>query len=166
MTVLTRAEAEDFLYLEARLIDEGRLRDWGDMFTEDGIYWLPVEETDEPGKRVSLIYDDKLRREERIFRALQTQAPSQDPPSATQHLVCNVTVVDEGSAARVFSSQVIYETRGGDADYRQLGLGTQNVFAARCEHVLKPAGGYWKIALKKMLLLNRRRAIGNLTFIL
>ena len=40
--ILSRADAEDFLYEEARLIDEGHFEEWLDVFTEDGIYWLPI----------------------------------------------------------------------------------------------------------------------------
>lgn len=164
---LSRGEAEDFLFLEARLIDEWRLREWNAMFTEDGIYWLPVDENSEPGKYVSLIYDNALRREERVFRLLETTAHSQDPRSATQHFISNVSVKAEANgAARVYSSQIIYEMRAGGADYRHLGLGEQRSFAARCEHLLQPSGSGWKIALKKMVLLNRGVAIGNLTFVL
>ena len=164
---LSRAEAEDFLYREARLIDEWRLKDWNAMFTADGLYWLPVDENAEPGTHVSLIHDNALRREERVYRLLETAAHSQDPRSATQHFISNVSVPhDENGQVRVYSSQIIYEIRAHGADYRHLGLGEQRSFAARCEHLLRMEHGSWKIALKKMVLLNRGVAIGNLTFIL
>ena len=33
----------DFVVREARLLDQQRLEDWLDLFTEDGRYWMPVE---------------------------------------------------------------------------------------------------------------------------
>jgi 3-phenylpropionate/cinnamic acid dioxygenase small subunit len=33
----------DFVVREARLLDQQRLEDWLDLFTEDGHYWMPVE---------------------------------------------------------------------------------------------------------------------------
>ena len=39
---MTRQEAEDFLYAEGRLLDEGRLEEWLKLFTEDGFYWIPI----------------------------------------------------------------------------------------------------------------------------
>ncbi len=30
-----------FLYHEARLLDERRWEEWAGLFTEDGIYWAP-----------------------------------------------------------------------------------------------------------------------------
>ena len=44
--MLTRAEAEDFLYQEAAILDEWRLRDWLALFTDDAQYWVPS--TDRP----------------------------------------------------------------------------------------------------------------------
>ena len=37
-----RLEVEDFLYHEARLLDERRFHEWLDLFTEDVVYWMPT----------------------------------------------------------------------------------------------------------------------------
>ena len=37
-----RHEVEDFLYMEAELLDERRLREWLELFTDDLRYWMPV----------------------------------------------------------------------------------------------------------------------------
>lgn len=166
MAALTRADAEAFLYREARLLDERRYDDWLKLFVADGLYWVPVEDDADPYAKVSLIHDDGLRREERVFRLLRTRAHSQDPASRTQHFVSNVEVENGSGDARVFSSQLIYEIRAQGGNYRHLELGEQRAIAARCEHVLRAEGGEWRIALKRMLLLNRDVPIGNLTFII
>ena len=58
--MLTRAEAEDFLYKEARMLDSNQLYEWRDMMTEDVVYWVPVnDENSDPLKHLSVIYDDK-----------------------------------------------------------------------------------------------------------
>lgn len=167
MVMLPRGEAEDVLFHEAWLLDERRYADWLAMFTADGIYWLPVEEGSDPRARVSLIYDTSLRREERVFRLLNTPAHAQDPPSRTQHFVTNVRVEDgSNGAAIVHSSQLIGELRRGQGDYRHLGIGDQAMFAGRCTHTLRRESSQWRIAEKKLVLLNRDIAIANLTFIL
>ena len=43
-------EIEQFLYAEARKLDDGRYRDWLALFTEDGHYWMPAEEDQEEGE--------------------------------------------------------------------------------------------------------------------
>ena len=37
-----RHKVEDFLYLEAELLDERRFREWLELFTDDIHYWMPV----------------------------------------------------------------------------------------------------------------------------
>jgi 3-phenylpropionate/cinnamic acid dioxygenase small subunit len=164
MPKLTRAEAEDLLFHEARLLDEMRLEEWLELFTEDGLYWLPINENKEPGEDTSLIYDLTVRRQERVYRLLSTPVPSQSPPSETVHCVTNVAVENgsEDGEARVHSIQLIYESRVGD--YTQVGLGEQRCFVGRCEHRFRYEDGRWRIALKKLVLLNREASIPNLTF--
>lgn len=163
MVKMTRAEAEDFLYMEARLLDEMRLEEWLELFDEDGLYWLPIDENEEPGSDTSLIYDLPVRRQERVYRLLYTPVPSQSPPSRTLHCINNVKVEDAPDGeVRVYSPQVIYELRAGD--YKQVGLGDQRIFAGRCEHRLRREGDDWRIVLKKLVLINRDTSIPNLTF--
>ena len=38
METMTRADVEDFLFLEADLLDDSRLPEWLELFTEDGAY--------------------------------------------------------------------------------------------------------------------------------
>src|SRR4051794_27088003 len=87
---LARAEAEDFLYAEARLLDERRYDEWMKLFTEDGLYWIPVDETQPRQHSTSIIYDPPLRREERVHHLMHTSFPAQSPPSRTMHMIANV----------------------------------------------------------------------------
>ena len=36
-----------FLYQEARLLDQRKLSEWNDLFAEGGMYWIPLEEDQE-----------------------------------------------------------------------------------------------------------------------
>ncbi len=40
---------QDFIYDEARLIDEKRLDEWFELFTDDAIYWMPLARGQELG---------------------------------------------------------------------------------------------------------------------
>ncbi len=165
MISISREEAESFLYLEARLVDERQYDNWLELFAEDGIYWLPIDTTFGPKEHLSLIYDDDLRRRERVHR-LSLAPPAQTPFSQTLHVVSNVEVnngIDNYDAV-LTSAQMIYEIRGGDD--RQLELGDPRIFAARCEHRLRRHNASWKIVLKRVVLLNRHVPIPNLTFIM
>ena len=166
MAEMSRTQAEDFLYEEARLLDERLYQDWLGLFAEDGIYWLPIDADAAPKEHLSLIYDDAHRREERVYRLTEFAPPSQSPPSRTLHMVSNVQVRNGAAAGELtpHSSQIIHEMRGGD--HRQYELGDPRSFAARCEHRVRQEAGVWRITLKRMLLLNRDVPIPNLTFII
>ena len=42
MQAIARTEVEDFLFAEAELLDEWRLPEWLELFTDDAIYYVPA----------------------------------------------------------------------------------------------------------------------------
>lgn len=163
---MSRSEAEDFLYREARLLDELQLDEWLTLFTKDGLYWIPIDDGKPTEHSLSVVRDPPLRREERVHHILRTQFPSQSPRSRTVHLVSNVEVMPDAASGevRLRSNQVIHEIRTGD--YRQTGLGELRTLVATVEHVLRREDGALKIALKKIKLIDRDMPLGNLTFLI
>jgi 3-phenylpropionate/cinnamic acid dioxygenase small subunit len=161
-------EAEQLLYRECRLLDTLRLEEWLELFTDDGIYWLPIVEgePEDAAGAISIVYDDAARRAERVYRTLHTPVLDQNPRSRTMHLVGNVEVLgpDARGDSRVLCNQVIAELRPGGQ--LQVGLNKPRLLAARCEYRLRQVDGTWKISLKKMLLLNSDQPLYNLTFVL
>jgi len=154
---ITRSEAEEFLYREARLLDEGRLEEWLLLFTQDAYYWMPSDKGLDPREETPIIYDDRATLEDRVSRLRSPAAHSQSPPSRTRHMISNVEVEQgSGQGAVVYSNFVVYEAR----------LGLERSLAGRYEHHLRREQAGWRIALKKVWLMNRDFPIYNLTFIL
>jgi 3-phenylpropionate/cinnamic acid dioxygenase small subunit len=149
---------ERFLYHEARLLDEGRLDEWLALFTADAYYWIPCNANDvDPARHVSLIYDDRQHLADRVWRLKSGWAHAQDPPSHTRRIVGNVEPRPaEGEDALVVSSTFILV---------ELRRGLQTLFAGRYEHRLRQDGDGWRIAFKKVELLNNNAPIDSLTFI-
>ena len=164
---MTREEAENFLYMEARLLDEDRLEEWLTLFTAEGIYWLPIDEEDDPERQASVIYDDPLQREKRVHQLRQGARYSQLPASRTIHYLSNVEV-EPGPDGEVNlrCNVLILELRPGDHQAIQKGLGNQRALAGRCLYRLVSQEGSWRIALKKVLLIDRDMPLYNLTFVL
>ncbi|MDR7481123.1 MAG: aromatic-ring-hydroxylating dioxygenase subunit beta [Armatimonadota bacterium] len=162
---LTVPEAERFLFAEARLLDERRFEEWEALFTDDAVYWLPIDPEKEPAAAVAIIYDDRRRLHERVYRLTRTPVLDQNPPSRTLRFVSNVEVRADGSSgeAVVHCRQLIAEIRPGGPG--QEGLNAPRLFAARCEYRLRPVDGAWKIALKKVVLLTSDQPQYNLSFI-
>jgi biphenyl 2,3-dioxygenase beta subunit len=148
-------EIEQFLYLEAELLDAGRFHEWYDLLADDVHYWMPVRENRlrrerdrELGAPTDLAYfdDDKQTLGQRIRRLDTGMAWAEDPPSRTRHVVGNVRV-RPGAADGEFevtSAFLLYRTR----------LETdQNLFAGRRDDVLRRAGdGGWRLARRRIVL--------------
>ena len=165
---MTRREAEDFLYREARLLDSGQLEEWLGLFAPDGTYWLPIDETTDPEAAPSVIYDDSLQRAKRVSQLLHGGYHAQEPPSRTVHVVSNVEVEDGAAAgeATLRCNVIVYELRPGDHQELQVGLGRARALVGRCEYRMRREQERWAIGMKKVLLIDRDLPLHNLTFIL
>ena len=85
---VSRAEVRALVYREARLIDEGALDEWYELFTEDSLYWMPLKAgqgEEEPYN--ALFREDKLLLKLRIERLKSPYAYSQQPQSRSQHVL-------------------------------------------------------------------------------
>lgn len=78
----------DFVYREARLLDEKRFDAWYELFAENGLYWVPLVHDQQDGlNHASLMYEDRLLLKLRIERLKQPRAYSQQPESRCQHVL-------------------------------------------------------------------------------
>ena len=153
MAKLDKAPFEDFLIHEARLLDERRFHDWMELFCDDGTYWVPaVPNQSSPFNQASLFYDDRELMKTRIDRLEHPRIHIQTPPSRTAHLVGNITVAS-GDAAPAHSptGDFVVTSTFMMTEYRDE---QQRVFAGRQTHVLRRAGNGFKIAHKKLELIN------------
>ena len=86
-------ELIDFVYAEARMLDELRFEDWLDLYTEDGHYWMPLAHGQTDAKlHASLMYEDKLLLRVRVERLAGQRTFSQQPKSRCHHLLQAPTV--------------------------------------------------------------------------
>jgi 3-phenylpropionate/cinnamic acid dioxygenase small subunit len=161
---LTRQQAEDLLYREARLLDERHLEDWLELFTADGLYWIPMDDGVDPTLEPSILFADADERKLRVYQLLHQPHYAQMPPSRTARVVANVEVApaERDDEVTVYCTLVIYELRGGD--HFQLGLGDQRALVGRCEYRLRHDDD-WRIALKKVMLIDRDLPFHNLSFL-
>ncbi len=165
---MTSHEAEDFLFHEARLLDERRFEDWLPLFAKDGIYWIPLDEDADPKHEPSILYDDALGREWRIHQLLHQPHYSQMPQSRTVHFISNVQVDPEQTGGNVVvrCNLGVTELRSTGTRAEQYGLGRQREVVGRCLYRLRREDGRWAIALKKVVLIDHDLPVVNLTFII
>ena len=139
-------------------MDEHKYDEWLSLWTDDALYWVPCNRDDvDPRREVSIIYDDRASLEDRISRLRGPAAHAQDPKSRMRRLISNVEVergVD--GELTVHSNFMLAELRRGK----------QDIFAGRTIHRLRRENGSFKIAYKKVLLVNNDDVIDNLTFLI
>jgi p-cumate 2,3-dioxygenase beta subunit len=118
MSLPARAEVEDLLYREARLLDTRALRDWEHLFSDDGRYLVPPVGIDspelaDPATTLFIVADDRLRLSQRVLRLLKPSAHAEYPPSRLRHIVSNVEVLgaDAAGRIRVTAAFVVYRVR-------------------------------------------------------
>jgi p-cumate 2,3-dioxygenase beta subunit len=113
-----RADVEDFLYLEAELLDDWKLDEWLALYTEDARYVIPCTDDPDgdPGADLVLIDDNRLRMEARVERLNSRKAHREYPHSNTRHMVTNVRVsAPEGDEIPVRASFTVWRFRGDRA---------------------------------------------------
>jgi len=139
-------EIEQFLYHEARLLDTGQLEAWLDLFTDDATYWLPLErEQKDPFETSSIVHDDRTLLELRVKQARHPRAHARQPLARTVHQVGNVLISEESQGeVRVNSTLQLVEFRAEK----------QRVWGALVEHRLRRAGDSFRIAHKRVDLVN------------
>jgi len=142
----TQRAVEQFLYRQSEILDTRQWQSFIDLFTDDGVYWVPItqEQTEWEGSP-SIFAEDKMMMEVRMRRVLHPQAWSQSPMWATNHLVSNVVIEREtASEVQVRSRFHLMELRRD----------TVRHFGGTYRHTLiKSAGGY-KIKLQRVDMFN------------
>lgn len=153
-----REKVEQFIYREARLMDENRYDEWLALWTDDALYWVPCGRDDiDPKREVSLIYDDRTRLGTRITRLKSGVAHAQDPKSRMRRVISNIEI-EEGANGEV--------TAEANFMLAELRRGVQDIFAGRTIYRLRPDHDGFKLAYKKVLLVNNDEYIDNLTFLI
>ena len=88
MNTFNDQQLHDFIYAEARLLDEQKFEQWLALFTDDAHYWMPLTQGQtDPLLEGSLMYEDMLLLKVRVERLAGVRTYSQQPPSRSHHLL-------------------------------------------------------------------------------
>lgn len=161
MSLPTREQVEDLLFLEADFLDNWKLNDWLALYTPDAQYEVPSTDLGKtPDPTVSLFYiaDDYMRLEQRVIRLGKRTMHSEFPRSKTRHLVANVRVLgEEGEFVKVIAGFAVYRSKGGLTD----------CFVGGYEYLLKQTPEGLRIRKKRCLLdLDGLRPQGRVSILL
>jgi 3-phenylpropionate/cinnamic acid dioxygenase small subunit len=154
-----RDEFRRLLEREARLLDQLRYDDWLAMYAPECVYWVPsTPKAGDPRREIAIMFDDRRRLEDRVYRIRTGFAWSQAPASRTVRLITNVEVFATASDdVRMLRSNFLISEFWGD-ETRLLG--------GWAGHRVTRDGADWMIQAKQVNLIECDRAIRNPSIIL
>jgi 3-phenylpropionate/cinnamic acid dioxygenase small subunit len=154
-----RDEFRRLLEREARLLDQLRYQDWLKMYAAECIYWVPsTPNAGDPRREISVMFDDRRRLEDRIYRLNTGFAWSQAPASRTVRMISNVEVFSTArDDTRMLRSNFLISEFWGDET---------RVLTGWAGHRVVRDGGQWKIQAKQVNLIDCDQCIRNPSIIL
>lgn len=159
-TTLTRADAEDFLFHEADLLERWRLDDWHGLFLADGRYEIPAldDPLGDPSSSQFFVADDAELLAARITRLKSRNAHAENPPSRTHRLISNVAVAPgpDSDSLAVSASFIVHRLRDGGIE----------AFCGWYRHVVVPTAGGPRFRLRRVIIASERLRQGRLSFVL
>ena len=149
---------EQFLFHEARLLDTQQYEEWLALFTEDATYWVPLEQGQrDPYETSSIIHDDRTLLELRVKQIRHPRAHARQPLARTVHQVTNVVQLGEANGElRIGSALTVVEFRHEK----------QRIYGALVEHRLRKSGDTFRIAHKRVDLVNSEGELDGIAILL
>lgn len=151
-----------FLYHEADLLDQAEHEKWLGLFSEELLYWMPLEygQTEEK-LTTSLMYEDRLLLQVRIERLQGDRTFSQKPRSRCHHILQKPQIITK--------TKDLITTRTA-FHYVETRLDDQMLLAGWAEHELIAAGRQsdWPLAIRRktIRLMNPEAAFPNIQLII
>lgn len=100
--------AIELVWREAALLDAKDYPAWEELFTDDGIYVVPIDpDTTEFKSSLNMIYDDKRMRHMRVERMIQGYAPSAVAAARTARTVSSFVVKEVSDTEVILRSAQI-----------------------------------------------------------
>ena len=144
-------EIEQFLYKQSELLDTKQWQKWVDLFTPDGIYWMPPDASYKTWDGQPAIFaEDKNLMTVRMKRVLHPDAWSQRPLWGTNHVVGNVIIEKESANGDVTARSRFH--------MMELRRDTVRHFAGSYVHDLKKTASGYRIRQQRVDMTNAQAA--------
>jgi 3-phenylpropionate/cinnamic acid dioxygenase small subunit len=107
--------------------------------------------------QMSILYDNRSRIGVRVKQLLSGRRYTQEPRSNIRHLVSNIELLEtKDTEIRAGCNVMVFESN----------LRGDTVWAARTDYTLREAGGDFRMAFKKVALVNNDRPLFTLSFLI
>ncbi|HLU19752.1 MAG TPA: aromatic-ring-hydroxylating dioxygenase subunit beta [Pusillimonas sp.] len=138
---------QQFIYHEARLLDERQWQAWLDLWTDDGMYWIPQQhDQNSPFDHISLCWDNGMLRELRLRTLDHPRNWAQQPITHATRVVGNVMVDGTDPDGCLIVRSAFHMTEWRKDQPRHM--------AGSYIHKLVTHEDSWRIRLKQVNLVN------------
>jgi len=105
----------EFAWLEADLLDHGCYDEWLALWTPDGRYVVPIDQTTTAFEdTLNLVYDDRIMREKRVDRLVSGQSISTSPVARTIRMLSRFRLLaSDAGSCELRCAQMLTEFRRG-----------------------------------------------------
>jgi 3-phenylpropionate/cinnamic acid dioxygenase small subunit len=151
-------EILSFLYLEARLADEGRYSEWEALWDDgdDVVYRVPMHPDDDPRTTLAYINDNRRRIKSRVAQLNTGNRHSQTPPSVMRRVVSNSEVIDDTDGL------ITVESNFALFEYRI----RQRFWAGRVSHTIRRRPDGPRLVRKVVHLIDAGGPVETLAFLI
>jgi 3-phenylpropionate/cinnamic acid dioxygenase small subunit len=157
--IAERDQFRSILEKEARLLDRLLFEDWLGLFVPECAYWVPsTRNQGDPRSEIAVMFDDRRRLEDRVFRLRTGNAWSQAPASRTTRMISNIEVFKGRSADLRMVRCNFLVCEFWDNETR--------ILAGWAGYRMRFEAEDWKISAKQINLINCDQSIRNLSIIL
>ncbi len=149
-------DVTQYIWAEADILDRQDYENWLDLWTEDGLYIMPMDAGDDYANQLNLCYDNAKMRRERINRFQMGFSISSAPPAQTVRTISRVVIDSvEGDIVTVRAAQHVIENK----------FGRQRVWACNITYTLKITDGGYKIHGKIPRLLDSAGMLNSFSYL-
>ncbi|ABP64672.1 aromatic-ring-hydroxylating dioxygenase, beta subunit (plasmid) [Novosphingobium aromaticivorans DSM 12444] len=155
---VTLADLTAFVWREADMLDRLDYKAWLRLWSEDGLYIVPVERgAIDHANAVNVLYDDAEMREMRVKRLLSGFSMSSAPPARTVRTVSRIVeTARSADAVDLRAAQILVEYK-----YER-----HRMLAADVDYRIAITAGGLKLARKVVTLVNCDDALHGIGYLL
>lgn len=154
-------DVEQFLFREARFADEHDYDSWESLWTDDALYWVPIDGTEhDPMTHMSIIFDNRRRIATRLAQLRTGKRYAQAPPSNLRRMISNIEFLDR---AELQADETLVGANFVVNESRERGLRS---WAGRVTYKLRLVEGRIRLAAKTVVLVNNAETVPTLGFLI
>ena len=137
----------NLIHLEARYLNNADLDNWMSLYSEDGVYWMPLDSSQtDPEEHDSIFYEDRVLMEIRKRNFGHKLSPSMQYPIRSSRVISDIHLESYDNEKEIY---ILKSSFHAVLLYKE-----QTVFAGSYQHHIEQKDADYFIKLKRVELLN------------